>query len=74
MIKKRVQFTIPRELLLEPILYYITREYDIKVAVYMSEMTDKEGVLKLEIEGEENKIEAGLTWATAKGIHVKHIK
>jgi hypothetical protein len=74
MIKTRVQFNIPEKMLLEPILYTFSRQFNIKTAVYMSEMIGKEGTLKLEIEGEEKQIEAGITWATEKGIRVKYIK
>jgi hypothetical protein len=70
-IKKRVVFIIPQEMLLEPILYTINQQYDVKVGIYMSDITDNEGVLKLEIEGEEKQIEDGLTWAMSKGIRVE---
>ena len=70
-IKKRVVFIIPQEMLLEPILYTINQQYDVKVGIYMSDITDNEGILKLEIEGEEKQIEDGLTWAMSKGIRVE---
>lgn len=51
MIKKRVIFNIPQEMLLKPILYTINRQYDIRASIYMSNITDKEGLIKLELEG-----------------------
>jgi hypothetical protein len=72
-IKKRVIFTIPQEMLLEPILYTINQQYDVKISIYVSDVTDKEGLMKLELEGEEKQIEEGLAWAMAKGIRVEPV-
>jgi ABC-type methionine transport system ATPase subunit len=74
MIKKRVTFTIPQEMLMQPILYTMNKQYNVKTSIYMSEMSDKEGVLKLEMEGEEKQIDEAITWAMAKGIHVRQVK
>jgi hypothetical protein len=70
-IKKRVVFIVPQEMLLEPILFTINQQYDIKVGLYNSDITGDEGILKLELEGEEKQIEEGLAWAMAKGIRVE---
>ena len=72
-IKKRVVFAIPKEMLLEPILYTVTQQYDVKVSLYNSDITDEEGLMKLELEGEEKQIEEGLAWAMGKGIRVELI-
>ncbi|MDD4874214.1 MAG: NIL domain-containing protein [Dehalococcoidales bacterium] len=73
MVKKRVIFTIPRDMLLEPILYTINQQYDVKVSVYGSEVTDNHGVMRLEVEGEEKQIEEGLAWSMARGIRVEPV-
>jgi len=70
-IKKRVVLVIPQEMLLEPILYTINQQYDIRVNLYNSDITDEEGFMKLELEGEEKQIEEGLAWAMARGIRVE---
>jgi hypothetical protein len=74
MVRKRVILTIPGELLMEPILYYITNKYGLESAVYKSEMNDKKGIFELELKGEEKRIEEALAWAMAKGIDVKRVK
>ncbi len=70
-LKKRITFIIPEEMLLEPILYTITQQYDLKVSIYNSDISGNEGVMKLELEGEEKQIEEGLAWAMARGIRVE---
>jgi hypothetical protein len=72
-VKKRITFVIPEEMLLEPILYAVTQQYDLKVSVYNSDLIGNEGVMKLELEGEEKQIEEGLAWAMTKGIRVESI-
>jgi L-aspartate semialdehyde sulfurtransferase ferredoxin len=74
MIKKKVIFTVPQERILEPILYTINHQYDIKTDMYMSDITDKGGSMKLELEGDENQIEKGLAWVESRGINVEWVK
>jgi hypothetical protein len=72
-IKKRVIFVIPEEMLLEPIVYAITQQYDLKVGIYNSDLIGNEGVMKLELEGEEKQIEEGLAWVMTRGIRIETI-
>jgi hypothetical protein len=72
-VKKRIIFVIPEEMLLEPILYAITQQYDLKVSIYNSDLIGNEGVMKLELEGEEKQIEEGLAWAMERGIRLETI-
>ena len=72
-VKKRITFVIPEEMLLEPILYSVTQQYDLKVSIYNSDLIGDEGVMKLELEGEEKQIEEGLAWAMTKGVRVETI-
>ena len=70
-VKKRIIFIIPEEMLLEPVLYAVSQQYDLKVSVYNSDLIGNEGVMKLELEGEEKQIEEGLAWAMERGIRVE---
>ncbi len=72
-IRKKLVLVIPEEMLLEPILYTITQQYDVKVNLYNSDITDNEGFMRLELEGEEKQVEEGLNWAMSKGIRVELI-
>jgi hypothetical protein len=69
-VKKRIVFIIPPEMLLEPILYTISQQYDLKLSLYNSDMSGNEGIMRLELEGEEKQIEEGLAWAMERGIRV----
>jgi hypothetical protein len=70
-VKKRIVFVIPEEMLLEPVLYTISQQYDLKIGIYNSDLIGGEGVMKLELEGEEKQIEEGLAWAMERGIRVE---
>jgi hypothetical protein len=70
-VKKRINFIIPEEMLLEPILYTVSQQYDLKVSIYNSDLIGGEGVMKLEFEGEEKQVEEGLAWAMERGIRIE---
>ena len=52
--KKRVVFVVPQKMIFEPILYTINQLYGVTPSIYVSDMTDKGGSMKLELEGEKN--------------------
>ncbi|MDD4923250.1 MAG: NIL domain-containing protein [Dehalococcoidales bacterium] len=70
-VKKRMILIIPEEMLLEPVLYTINQQYDLKISIYNSDLIGNEGIMKLELEGEEKQIEEGLAWAMTRGIRVE---
>ena len=70
-VKRKIIVIIPEEMLLEPVLYTLSQQYDLKVSLYNSDMSGNEGIMRLELEGEEKQIEEGLAWAMEKGIHVE---
>ena len=72
-IRKKVILVIPEDMLLEPILNTINQQYEVKINLYNSDITEDEDLMRLEIEGEEKQIEEGLAWIMAKGIRVELI-
>ena len=63
-------FTFPQNLIKEPILYNLNQQFNIITNIRRADVSDDKGWVMLELEGEENDIEEGLTWVVSKGVRV----
>jgi ABC-type methionine transport system ATPase subunit len=70
MSKRRVMLNFPKELLSEPIIYTISQQFNLVTNIYQAEVTEERGWIVLELEGRDEDIEAGITWAISKGMRV----
>lgn len=70
MAKRWVMLTFPTELLVEPITYNLGQQFNLKTNIRRGEVTEDRGWLILELEGEEENIEAGISWAISKGVRI----
>lgn len=67
---KRVRFTFPEELIREPVIYLLGKEFDVITNVRMADVDEHTGWVLLELEGEPAEIERSLAWAQEKGVRV----
>jgi len=70
MVKRRLTFTFPPDLIKEPIIYNIGQQFNIVTNIYLADISEDIGWVVLELEGEEKDIEEGIAWATSKGMRV----
>ncbi len=70
MAKRQVMFTFPEELVKEPIIHNLSHQFDIVTNIRRADVSESKGWVVLELEGEEEKIERGITWVTSKGVRV----
>jgi len=70
MAKRRVMFPFPPELIDEPIIYNLSRQFNVVTNIRRADVSGDKGWVVLELEGEENNIEQGIAWVTAKGVRV----
>ncbi len=73
MVKKMVILNFPRELLKEPIIHTLGQQFCLLTNIHLAEITEDMGWLKVELEGEPDKIDEGLTWVMSRGIRVEPI-
>ncbi len=71
MVKRRLIFTYPPELIREPIIYNLGEQFKIATNIHLADISEDRGWVMLELEGEEEAIEEGIAWATSKGIRVE---
>ncbi len=73
MTKRRVTLTFPAELHSEPVIYNIGQQFNLVTTIYQADLTEDRGWVMLELEGEDQDIEAGIAWAISKGVRVDTI-
>lgn len=70
MTKRQVMFTFPQELIKEPIIYNLSHQFKIVTNIRRADVSENKGWVVLELEGEEDEVEQGITWVTSKGVRV----
>ncbi len=73
MAKRSVVFTFPEELIREPIIYNLGQQFNIITNILQADVAEDRGWVILELEGKDEEIEAGITWAISKGVRVEPI-
>jgi len=70
MAEKHVRLTFGPDLIKEPLVYEIGREFGVITNVRMADVDETVGWVVLGLEGEEAEIERALEWARSKGVRV----
>ena len=70
MTKRQVMFTFPQELIREPIIYTFSHQFRIVTSISRANVSEDRGWVVLELEGEEEELEQGITWVISKGVRV----
>jgi len=70
MAKKQVMFTFPQELVKEPIIYNLGHKFKVVTNIRRADVSENRGWVVLELGGEEDEIEQGITWVKNKGVRV----
>ena len=73
MVKKRVKFTFPQELITEPVIYELGRKFKIVTNVRRADVREDMGWVVLELEGDEDEIANSLDWVTSTGVRVEPV-
>jgi len=69
MASQRTVFHFPQQLIDEPIISRLVREYDLEFNILRANITPaSEGLLVLELSGEESKLQQGLAYVQSLGV------
>ncbi len=71
MAKRRVMLTFPGELVTEPIIYNLGQQFNIVTNILRADVTEDRSWVVLELDGQDEEIEAGITWAISKGVRIE---
>lgn len=67
---QRVKFTFEGEMVKEPIIYCLGRDFHIVTNIRRADVGDTVGWVVLELDGEKEEIERGLQWVSSTGVRV----
>lgn len=70
MAARRLRFTFPQDLIKEPVVYLLGKNFGIVTNIRMADVDDRTGWVVLELEGEPDEIERGVAWAESRGVRV----
>ena len=70
MVKKRVRFTFPKQLITDPVIYELGHKYKVITNIRRADVREDMGWVVLELEGEEDEIADGLAWVNSTGVRV----
>jgi len=68
--KKKIHFEFAKELVKQPLLYHLNRQFDVVVNIRGASVTDEGGFLALELEGEEPELARVFAYLEERGIKV----
>ena len=68
--KQRVKFTFLGDLVKEPIIYNLGRDFKIVTNIRRADVQEDMGWVVLELEGEDDEIQRGLKWVGTTGVRI----
>ncbi len=70
MAKQRVKFTFPPQLVQEPIIWRLGKNFNVVTNIRRADVTETQGWVVLELEGDMEEIERGIKWVEEQGVRV----
>ena len=71
--RQRVRFTFNGDLVREPIIYRLGKDFDVITNIRRADVRADVGWVVLEIDGSEDDIQRGLDWVGSTGVRVDPI-
>ena len=69
--KKRVKLTFPQQLIKEPVIFMMAKQFNVMPNIRRARVTETVGEMILELDGEEKSLEQGMQWLKERGIQVE---
>ncbi len=66
----RYKFTFPSDLIQEPVIWKLGREFEVVTNIRRANVVEDSGWVILELDGEHDEIEKGVSWVTSRGVRV----
>jgi ABC-type methionine transport system ATPase subunit len=72
--KRRVRLTFPQNLIKEPVIFTMARQFNVVPNIRRARVTETVGEMVLELEGAEEDLEKGIQWLKEKGLDIELIE
>lgn len=73
MVKKTVTLIFPQHLIKEPVIYTVSKMYDLIPNIRRARVTETVGEVTLEFTGEEENLEKAIKYLEEKGVKVEPV-
>jgi L-aspartate semialdehyde sulfurtransferase ferredoxin len=73
-VRERVYLTFPKDLIKEPVLSLLAKQFDVVFNIRGSTVTAEMGLVALEIDGKSTEVEKAIGWLKEKGVMVEPIE
>ena len=73
MSKQRVKFTFPTELIKEPVIWRLGKDFAVVTNIRRADVSEDRGWVILELEGESEEIQRGIRWVQEQGVRVDSV-
>lgn len=74
MAKRKLKLTLPTELVTEPLVYNLSREYRLSANIQRASMHEDKGLVVLDLEGSEEDLNQGIAWIMARGVEIEPLE
>ena len=71
---RKFYLTYPQKLIQKPLIYELIRKFDLIVNIRNSSVTEKIGLIAVELSGPSDVIEKGVHWMRSEGVQVDPIE
>ena len=71
--KRALSLIFPTKLIKEPVIYKMSKQFDVVFNLRRAKVNDKVGEIVLELEGEEAALNKAVTWLTSQGLKIEPI-
>jgi len=70
MATRRVKFSFEQQLIKEPIIWKLGKQFNVITNIRRADVTAEFGWVILELQGDEGEIERGLEWVEQQGVRI----
>ncbi len=69
----RTKFTFVEQLIKDPIIWKLAKDFEVLTNIRRADVTDERGWVILELEGNQDEIERSLDWVREQGVRVDSV-
>jgi ABC-type methionine transport system ATPase subunit len=73
MMKTRVKLTFPQNLIKEPVIFSMAKQFNVMPNIRRARITETVGEMVLELEGNDEDLDKGIAFLKGKGIEVEMV-
>jgi hypothetical protein len=74
MAKRRIRLFFPSDLITEPVVYTMGKQFEVVTNIRGGEISGDSGWLYIELAGEDDEIDRAISWAIDTGIRVDPVE